>query len=141
MEEQTKNKSYLWIGVALVVLLLAVSLYKVASAKPLIKTTESKPDQTTTQPSVSTTPTESPKIASAEVAKHSTKDNCWVIVDGKVYDVTKIIPVHKGGEKAITTWCGKDASEAFNKRGGNGPHPASAMDILTKTLMGFFEVK
>jgi len=49
-----------------------------------------------------------------EVAKHNTKDDCWVIVDGKVLDVTKFLPDHPGGEKAILLYAGRDATEEFN---------------------------
>jgi cytochrome b involved in lipid metabolism len=50
----------------------------------------------------------------AEVAKHKTKDDCWVAVNGKVLDVTKFLPDHPGGALAILTFAGKDASEEFN---------------------------
>ena len=33
----------------------------------------------------------------AEVAKHNTPADCWVIVGGEVYDVTKWVPKHPGG--------------------------------------------
>ncbi len=46
--------------------------------------------------------------------KHVTKDDCWVVVNGKVLDVTKFLPDHPGGELAILTFAGKDASEEFN---------------------------
>ena len=49
-----------------------------------------------------------------EVAKHTTKDDCWVVVNGDVLDVTKFLPDHPGGELAILTFAGKDASEEFN---------------------------
>jgi flavocytochrome c len=49
-----------------------------------------------------------------EVAKHNTKDDCWVVVDGKVLDVTKFLPDHPGGEKAILLYAGRDATEEFN---------------------------
>lgn len=50
----------------------------------------------------------------AEVAKHTTKEDCWVVVNGKVLDVTSFLPDHPGGELAILTFAGKDASEEFN---------------------------
>merc|ERR1719469_1095701 len=49
-----------------------------------------------------------------EVAKHTTKSDCWVVVDGQVLDVTKFLSEHPGGELAILTFAGKDATEEFN---------------------------
>jgi cytochrome b5 len=33
----------------------------------------------------------------AEVKKHIKEDDCWIIVHGKVYDVTKFLDEHPGG--------------------------------------------
>merc|ERR1719156_59946 len=49
-----------------------------------------------------------------EVAKHVTKTDCWVVVSGQVLDVTKFLGEHPGGELAILTFAGKDATEEFN---------------------------
>jgi flavocytochrome c len=49
-----------------------------------------------------------------DVAKHNTKEDIWVVVNGQVLDVTKFLPDHPGGEKAILLFAGKDASEEFN---------------------------
>ncbi|OJT15326.1 Fumarate reductase [Trametes pubescens] len=49
-----------------------------------------------------------------EVQKHNKKDDCWVIIDGKVLDVTAFMPDHPGGEKAILLYAGRDATEEFN---------------------------
>merc|ERR1719420_1534888 len=49
-----------------------------------------------------------------EVAKHTTKESCWVVLDGKVLDVTNFLKDHPGGELAILTFAGKDATEEFN---------------------------
>merc|ERR1719261_2389678 len=50
----------------------------------------------------------------AEVAKHTTKDDCWVVVAGQVLNVTNFLKDHPGGELAIITFGGKDATEEFN---------------------------
>jgi len=49
-----------------------------------------------------------------EVAKHTTKNDCWVVVDNQVLNVTKFLPDHPGGELAILTFAGKDATAEFN---------------------------
>merc|ERR1719174_933310 len=49
-----------------------------------------------------------------EVAKHTSKTDCWVVVAGQVLDVTKFLGEHPGGELAILTFGGKDATEEFN---------------------------
>merc|ERR1712241_1537252 len=53
-------------------------------------------------------------ITLAEVAKHNTKTDCWVVVNGEVLNVTNFLSEHPGGELAILTFAGKDASEEFN---------------------------
>merc|ERR1712003_379708 len=49
-----------------------------------------------------------------EVAKHTTKSDCWVVVNGKVLNVSNFLSQHPGGELAILTFGGKDATEEFN---------------------------
>jgi len=49
-----------------------------------------------------------------EVAKHNKEDDCWVIVNGQVLDVTKFLSEHPGGKKAIMIYAGRDATEEFN---------------------------
>jgi len=49
-----------------------------------------------------------------EVAQHKTEDDCWVVVNGEVLDVTSFLEDHPGGKMAIMTFAGKDATEMFN---------------------------
>ncbi|KAJ5661947.1 mitochondrial cytochrome b2 [Penicillium maclennaniae] len=50
----------------------------------------------------------------AEVAEHNSARSCWVIIHGKVYDVTNFIADHPGGSKVILRLAGKDATEDFD---------------------------
>merc|ERR1719359_869046 len=53
-------------------------------------------------------------LTMAEVAKHTTKSDCWVVVADQVLNVTNFLSQHPGGELAILTFAGKDATEEFN---------------------------
>ncbi|PYH89745.1 mitochondrial cytochrome b2 [Aspergillus ellipticus CBS 707.79] len=50
----------------------------------------------------------------AEVAKHNTPESCWVILYGKVYDVTDFLSEHPGGSRIILKLAGKDATEEYD---------------------------
>merc|ERR1711933_73323 len=53
-------------------------------------------------------------VTGAEVEKHASESDCWCIVGDEVYDVTKFLPDHPGGKKAIMLFAGKDATEEFD---------------------------
>ncbi|KAI1350740.1 glycolate oxidase [Xylaria sp. FL0043] len=54
-------------------------------------------------------------IDAAEVARHSTEKDCWVIIHGKVWDVSKFLSYHPGGAGVIAKFSGRDATEAYNE--------------------------
>jgi cytochrome b involved in lipid metabolism len=58
---------------------------------------------------------ELPVVIRAEVAKHSSETDAWVIINKVVYDVTSYSKVHPGKAGPLLKWAGKDASEAFGK--------------------------
>lgn len=76
-----------------------------------------------------TTATNTQSYTATEVSTHATKDDCWLILDGGVYDVTSFIPRHPGGDK-ILRWCGKDATQMFAK------HPDSAKAMKEQFKIG-----
>merc|ERR1712050_767801 len=53
-------------------------------------------------------------ITMEEVAKHTSKGDCWVVLHGRVLDVTNFLSQHPGGELAILTFGGKDATAEFD---------------------------
>lgn len=71
-----------------------------------------------------------------EVSFHNKESDCWIIIDNKVYNVTSYIDLHKGGI-IIVNYCGKDATLAFNTKGGKGkPHKPKAFEDLKKLYIG-----
>ena len=50
----------------------------------------------------------------AEVEKHNSKDDCWMVIDGSVYDVTSFIGLHPGGAQ-ILLGCGTEATSLFSQ--------------------------
>lgn len=67
----------------------------------------------------------------SEVAKHNAANDCWIIVDGKVYDVTDYVFDHPGGDSILNS-AGGDSSV-----GVHGPqHPPSMWDVLKLYYIG-----
>lgn len=52
-------------------------------------------------------------VTRAEVAKHNTPEDAWMIVYDKVYNVTKFAPMHPGGKNILLAYAGQDATEVF----------------------------
>lgn len=48
-----------------------------------------------------------------EVALHNTPNDCWIILNGKVYDLTIFARSHPGGSAVIRAAAGTDASRTF----------------------------
>ena len=51
-----------------------------------------------------------------EVAKHNKKGDLWVVLNGRVLNVSKFLSQHPGDELAILTFAGKDATAEFGGR-------------------------
>lgn len=72
-----------------------------------------------------------------EIAQHGTDTDCWLAIEGKVYNVTDFVSKHPGG-KAILNGCGRDATTLFNERPTNskGPHPDQAKEVMKEYYIG-----
>lgn len=46
-------------------------------------------------------------LQAEEVAKHNSRDSCWVIVSSNVYDVTDFLDNHPGGANVILRYAGQ----------------------------------
>jgi cytochrome b involved in lipid metabolism len=48
-----------------------------------------------------------------EVVKHNTAESCWLVVSGKVFDVTTFLSLHPAGSKSILRHAGTEATRHF----------------------------
>ncbi|RDB19837.1 Cytochrome b5 [Hypsizygus marmoreus] len=70
-----------------------------------------------------------------DLRAHNTKDSFYILIHSKVYDVTKFIDEHPGGDEVILAEAGQDATEAFEDVG----HSDEARALLPDMLVGDFE--
>lgn len=55
------------------------------------------------------------QYTSAQVSEHNSADDCWVIYEQGVYDITTYLPIHNQRYSNITSWCGTDMTDDYNK--------------------------
>lgn len=72
------------------------------------------------------TEAEVPVLSLADVAKHNAKDDLWIVVHGKVYDVTEYARDHPGGADTLIEVAGMDATSAYEDVG----HSQDANEIM-----------
>lgn len=66
-------------------------------------------------------------LTATEIAKHNTTSDCWSVVSGNVYDLTGYANSHPGGASAISSLCGKDATQAFQGQHSGQQRPESTL--------------
>ncbi|KAI0886463.1 FMN-dependent dehydrogenase-domain-containing protein [Annulohypoxylon maeteangense] len=66
-------------------------------------------------------------LDAAEVAKHNTLSSCWIVISGKVYDVTPYLEHHPGGAAILARQGGRDATSEFRT-----VHPPEVVEYLPK---------
>ncbi len=82
-------------------------------------------------------------VSADEVKVHNSKDDCWTIISGKVYDITEYIPNHPGGDEILRA-CGDDGTQLFTERtdddgeavGSGTPHSPTAESLLADFYIG-----
>ena len=80
--------------------------------------------------------TESLILTTEGILKHNNNNDCWIIINNSVYEVTNYLSLHPGGARWITPFCGKDATVAFTTKAGRGSHSQQAEKDLAKLKIG-----
>ncbi|KAG7101065.1 Cytochrome b5 like protein [Verticillium longisporum] len=75
------------------------------------------------------------EFTAKEVAAHNTRDDCWMIIQGQVYDVTKYIHDHPGGADVLIDAAGQDATVEFDNAG----HSEDAFEIMAEYHLGKYK--
>ncbi|NXU85536.1 CYB5B protein, partial [Xiphorhynchus elegans] len=67
-----------------------------------------------------------------EVEKRNSNREAWLVIHGRVYDVTRFLEEHPGGEEVLLEQAGRDATESFEDVG----HSTDAREMLKQYYIG-----
>ncbi|XP_026036354.1 cytochrome b5 [Astatotilapia calliptera] len=68
----------------------------------------------------------------AEIEKQNSFKSTWIIIHNKVYDVTKFLEEHPGGEEVLREQAGGNATESFEDVG----HSTDAREMASSMVIG-----
>jgi len=79
----------------------------------------------------------------AEIAKHNKSSDCFLLISGKVYNITSFFGSHPGGNAVMAATCGTDATDAYMTKDpnatsttGGSSHSSNAKSMLTAYFIG-----
>ena len=68
----------------------------------------------------------------SEVKEHNDGKSCWMVIHDKVYDITRFLDEHPGGEEVLLEIAGNDGTEPFEEVG----HSEDARELLVDYYIG-----
>jgi cytochrome b involved in lipid metabolism len=72
-----------------------------------------------------------PEYSLQQVSWHDRPDDCWIVLNDKVYNVTKLVDAHPGGMEVMMEQAGRDATSAFRSVG----HSIDAIEQVDEFLV------
>ena len=72
-----------------------------------------------------------PTFTLADISKHNKQSDCWIAMNGGVYNATEFLDEHPGGPELIMQHAGKDATQDFSSI-----HSSSAFKLIEKLRIG-----
>uniref|UniRef100_A0A1B6MID0 Cytochrome b5 heme-binding domain-containing protein n=1 Tax=Graphocephala atropunctata TaxID=36148 RepID=A0A1B6MID0_9HEMI len=67
-----------------------------------------------------------------EISQHNQEESCWVVIHGKVHDLTDFLDEHPGGNEVLLGLAGQDGSKCFDEVG----HSDEAKTLCKKFCIG-----
>ncbi|XP_036952190.1 cytochrome b5 [Acanthopagrus latus] len=67
-----------------------------------------------------------------EIRVHNMCNDTWLIIHDKIYDITRFLEEHPGGEEVLLEQAGADATESFEDVG----HSTDAREMLQQYFIG-----
>ena len=109
-----------------------------------ITSTTSNNQTTSTVNNIPTTSTAKSLILNmGEISKHNNSSDCWMLISGKVYDITNFFGSHPGGNATMAATCGTNATDAYMTKdpyatstAGGRNHSSRAKSMLTDYYIG-----
>jgi len=84
-----------------------------------------------------TKPMKPQKVSPEELKNHKSETDLWMVIQGRVYDVTPYLHFHPGGVKELLRGGGRDASKLFS-----AVHPwVNVHRMLEKQYVGVYSTK
>jgi len=98
---------------------------------------------TTTTNNTTVTKVTSITLGMEEIAKHNKQTDCWILINGKVYNITSYFGSHPGGSETMALTCGKDATDAYYTQdpyattsSSRSAHSSEAKSLLDNYYLG-----
>jgi len=67
-----------------------------------------------------------------QVSAHNKISDCWMVINGHIYDITNFFGQHPEGDQIMLKYCGKDGSTGFNTKDSL---VAKAHSTIAQTLL------
>jgi cytochrome b involved in lipid metabolism len=78
-----------------------------------------------------------------EITKHNKSSDCWLLINGKVYNITSYFGSHPGGNSQMSATCGEDATAEYATKNssattssGRSAHSSNAVSLLANYYIG-----
>jgi cytochrome b involved in lipid metabolism len=78
-----------------------------------------------------------------EINKHNNPSDCWMLINGKVYNITSYFGSHPGGNSTMAATCGEDATAEYATKNpsstsssGGQSHSSGATSMLANYYIG-----